>query len=137
MRWMRIQLTRMAKRCSSLVSVLLLTAVAAVSLAGQEASVMAVAPVRPAGCHQHGATQHGATQDGQTPPASAPVSYRCCQLGHNSAVLQNSLASQPSLVDVVSISDSTPAAIVFAASTGLRSLTVSSPDPPHTIPLRV
>jgi hypothetical protein len=122
----------MAKRCSSLVTVLLLTVVVAVSLAGQEASLMATVPVRPAGCHQHGATQHGAT-----PPASAPVSYRCCQLGHNSAILQSSLTSQTSLVDVVSTSDSTLAAIVFATPTGLRSLMVSSPDPPHTIPLRV
>jgi hypothetical protein len=125
----------MAKLSSSLVAVLLLTAVAAVSLAAEEPSLMGAAPVRPVGCHQHGATPHGATQDGATPPASAPVSYRCCQLGHNSAVLQNSLTSQPSLV--VTTSDSTLAAIVFATPTGVRSLTVSSPDPPHTIPLRV
>ena len=125
----------MAKLSSSLVAVLLLTAVAAVSLAAEEPSLMGAAPVRPVGCHQHGATPHGATQDGATPPASAPASYRCCQLGHNSAVLQNSLTSQPSLV--VSTSDSTLAAIVFATPAGLRSLTVSSPDPPHTIPLRV
>jgi hypothetical protein len=117
----------MTKPCSSLVAVLLLTVIATVSLAGQESSLMAATPVRPAGCHQHGAT----------PPVSAPVSYRCCQVGHNSAILQSSLTSQPSLVDVVSISDTTPAAIVFATPTCLRGLTVSSPDPPHTIPLRV
>jgi len=125
----------MPKLSSSLVAVLLLTAVAAVSLAAEEPSLMGAAPVRPVGCHQHGATPHGATQDGATPPASAPASYRCCQLGHNSAVLQSSLASQTSLV--VSTSDSTLAAIVFATPTSLRSLTVSSADPPHTIPLRV
>lgn len=78
-----------------------------------------------AGCHQHGTK----------PPERVPSSYRCCQLGHNSAVLQSTLISQPSMVVVVAYSGPSP--IVVSAQSGPGSVAVLSPDPPHTIPLRV
>ena len=41
---------------------------------------MVMAPARPAACHQH----EGAL------PSPQPVSYRCCQSGHDSAIVQSS-----------------------------------------------
>jgi hypothetical protein len=87
--------------------------------------MMAVVAARPAGCHQHGAK----------PPANTPVSYRCCQSGHDSAILQSSLATP--LSEVVSSGFSIPALITVSTQGCLHTLTISSPDPPHTIPLRV
>jgi hypothetical protein len=118
-------IVRMAKRSSKLLAVFLLLVVAAVSLPWQEPSPMHAQTAPAAGCHQHGAK----------PPARMPSSYRCCQLRHNSAVLQSSLTSQPSLVVVPGGSSSSP--IVIFAQSDLRSAATSSPDPPLTIPLRV
>jgi hypothetical protein len=115
----------MAKRSSKLLAVFLLLGMAAISLPAQETTLMQEQTAPAAGCHQHGAT----------PPARVPSSYRCCQLGHNFAVLQNSLPSQPSLVVVPGESSSSP--IVISVQTDPGRAAVLAPDPPHTIPLRV
>jgi hypothetical protein len=115
----------MAKRSSKLLTVFLLLGMTAVSLPRQETTAMHSQTAPAAGCHQHGAK----------PLAPAPSSYRCCQLGHNSAVLQVSLTLQPSLVVVAAASSSSP--IVISAENDPGSAAVSTPDPPHTIPLRV
>jgi hypothetical protein len=116
----------MHKFGSKAFAVFLLTAMATVSMAGQEGTMMAVVPARPAGCHQHGAK----------PPASAPVSYRCCQSGHDSAILQTSLGT-PLSSALVSTGVSMPALITVSIQSCLPSLMILSPDPPHSIPLRV
>jgi hypothetical protein len=118
-------IVRMAKRSSKLLAAFLLVGLAAVSLPWQEPSPMHAETAPAAGCHQHGAK----------PPVRMPSSYRCCQLGHNSAVLQSSLTSQPSLVVVPGGASTSP--IVIFAQSDLRSAAASSPDPPLTIPLRV
>ena len=82
--------------------------------------------VRPAGCH------HGAT-----PPTSLPVSYRCCQSGHDSAIPQSSLAMHLSSGRPVSTGDSILAPIIISTQSCRHSLMISSPDPPHAIPLRI
>jgi hypothetical protein len=117
----------MVKRSSNLLAILLLTTMVTVSVAGQDASVMVAAQPRAAGCHQHGSTT----------PASQPVSYRCCQSGHDFVILQVSLISQLSFAHAVSAADSRPVPILNSTPHSLRSLTVSSSDPPDTTPLRV
>ena len=115
----------MAKRSSTLLTTFLLLGLAASLLPWQETSAMQAQTAPAAGCHQHGAK----------PPARVPSSYRCCQLGHNSAVLQSSLPAQPSLVVVPGESGSSP--IVISVRNDPGAAAVLSPDPPHTIPLRV
>jgi hypothetical protein len=118
---------RMNKLGSKMLAALLVTLMAAISLAEQESTLMVVVPGQPAGCHQHGAT----------PPASTPVSYRCCQTGHDSAMPQSSFVTQLSLSQLVTTSASSNAPVAMPIQGSLKSLMISSPDPPHTIPLRV
>jgi hypothetical protein len=109
------------------VAMLLLTLTAAVSAAGQESTLMLPVPARSAVCHQHGAK----------PPAPTPVSYRCCQSGHDSAILQTPLTTRLSSAHRVSTGASISAPITVSTQSCLRSLTIASPDPPRTFPLRV
>src|SRR5580765_3397927 len=115
----------MSKSSSKILAVWLLTLIATISAAGQEDHMM-MAPVRPAGCHQHGAKA----------PASVPVSYRCCQGGHDSAILQTSSAAQLSSTPLAT-GDAIPAPIIVPIQLWVHRPKFSSPDPPHTIPLRV
>jgi hypothetical protein len=123
----RILIDGMSNQNSKLMAILLFALIVAVSMAGQEVSPMMAAPVHPGGCHQHGAK----------PPASAPVSYRCCQQGHESAMPQSSFASQLSQSRLVSSVSSLNPPIAAPRQGSLQVLTVSSPDPPHLVPLRV
>jgi hypothetical protein len=109
------------------VAMLLLTLTAAVSVAGQESTLMLPVPARPAVCHQHGAK----------PLAPKPVSYRCCQSGHDSAILQAPLTTRLSSVHRVSTGASISAPVTVSSLSRLQCLTIASPDPPRTIPLRV
>ena len=79
-----------------------------------------------AGCHQHG----------EKPPASMPSSYACCQVGHNSALVQSAANNQLLQVAYAS-ADSRPDPVVISTQSDLGSATVSSPDPPRSIPIRV
>src|ERR1700724_2149682 len=119
-------ITRMAKRYAKVFATLLLVLMAMVSLAGQDSMAMTGPAAPPAGCHQHGAK----------PPTSTPVSYRCCQSGHNSAILQTSLTTLL-CSPLVSTGVSIPTPITVSTQGCLHSLILSSPDPPLTIPLRV
>jgi hypothetical protein len=111
------------------VAMLLLTLTAAVSVAGQESTLMlpVPAPARSAVCHQHGAK----------PSAPTPVSYRCCQSGHDSAILQTPLTTRLSAAHGVSTGASISAPVTVSTQSRLQSLTIASPDPPRTFPLRV
>jgi len=115
----------MSKSGPKILAVLLLTLMAAISVAGQEGHMMPP-PVRPAGCHHHGAT----------PPASAPVSYRCCQNGHDSAIVQSSLAAQLSST-LLATGDPMPFPNTLPTQVWVRGRKISSPDPPHLVPLRI
>ena len=115
----------MSKSSSKILAVWLLALIATLSAAGQEDHMMP-ALARPAGCHQHGAKL----------PASVPVSYRCCQGGHDSAILQTSSAVQLSS-NLLATGDAMPAPIIVPIQIWVHSPKISSPDPPHTIPLRV
>jgi hypothetical protein len=116
----------MAKGSSRVLAMFLLLGLATVLLPWQEKLSMHVDAVPAAGCHQHGAK----------PPAPTPSSYRCCQVGHNSALLQSAASAQLSLAAVAS-GDYRPVPVVNSSRKDIVSTTILSPDPPHTIPLRV
>jgi len=104
----------------------LLAVMIVVPLAGQDASVM-TATARPAACHQH---------DG-APPSPQPVSYRCCQSGHDSAILQSALWSQ---LDSSDQPVPVERARIFTLSSTLpivRQVSASSADPPGLTALRI
>lgn len=115
----------MAKRSSKLLAVFLLLGLAAVSLLRQETSLMHAQTIAAAACNHHGTKA----------PTRTPSNYRCCQLGHNSAVLQSWLPWQPSLIVVADDSGSAPS--VFSGQNNSGNAAASSPDPPHNIPLRL
>jgi hypothetical protein len=116
----------MPKQVSILLVMLLVSLIATAPLVGQVTSAMPITPERPASCHQHG-----------TSPAPQPVSYRCCQSGHDSAMLQVSFISQPQLSDLTSHFELSEILISSLTRQSLRDVTPSSADPPNTTPLRV
>jgi hypothetical protein len=116
----------MATPSSKVLVVVLILGLATVWLPWQDTQAMHAEAVPAAGCHQHGAK----------PPAPMPSSYRCCQVGHNSALLQSAANTQLPIVAEAS-EDSRPAPVVISTRNDLFSGTILSPDPPHTIPLRL
>ena len=107
-------------------AILLLAVMIVVPLAGQDVSAM-MAPARPAACHQH----EGAL------PAPQPVSYRCCQSGHDSAILQSAPASQ---LDSADLSAPVERTGIFAPPSTVqivRQVATSSADPPSLTALRI
>jgi hypothetical protein len=115
----------MARLKSNWLAILLLAMSVPVSLTGQVMSPMIAAAERPAGCHQHGSV-----------PAHQPGSYRCCQSGHDSAILQIPLTAQLDSADLPSPVEVSPVLAIHLRPR-LHNLTVSSPDPPLNLPLRV
>ncbi len=116
----------MAYLSTKLLAFLLLTTVAAVTLTGQDASLMIAAGAPSAGCHQH-----------DPAPVPKPVSYRCCQSGHDSAILQSSLASRLDSAELPSTFEARETRPIPVTYLRLRDLTISSADPPDITPLRV
>ena len=114
----------MKKSASNMLMLLLVTAIVTVPLLGQETPMFALHE-RPAGCHQHGAV-----------PLPQPVSYSCCQAGHDFAILQFSFSSQPDSAEPVSYMRlaQIPVRTIFHKALQIAS---SSADPPDIAPLRV
>lgn len=125
--WMAYQIKPMPRRSPNWLAIWLVTVVATLPVAGQDASVMMVAHVRPAACHQH---------DG-TAPLPEPVSYRCCQIGHDAAILQSSPASQLDSFELPAPGEWDHILALGTKIQSLRNRTTSSADPPDLIPLRV
>jgi hypothetical protein len=94
----------------------------------------------PAGCHGHGGDSlPESSRSASLPPRSplqAPVSYRCCLIGHATALLQTSDLQQLSIHYA-----SAAQQIEFARTESLLSAhevpTALSADPPNTAPLRI
>jgi hypothetical protein len=120
------QTAGMVERRSNLLAVLLLTMSVTLSAVGQDLFQLVAIQVRPAACHQHGSNG----------PDSRPASYRCCQLGHNSAIVQISFSSHLCVSEATAVSQSGPTLTIVSADPTLRTLTTSA-DPPNTSPLRV
>jgi hypothetical protein len=115
---------RMPKHASNLLAVLLVSLIATAALLGQGASTMPVVHERLGGCHPHGSA---------VPP---PVSYRCCESGHDSALLQISFTSQPD-ADLAAAIEVSKATIPDITHQALCHLATSSADPPAIAPLRI
>jgi hypothetical protein len=109
----------------NLVRAVLLSLAVAISVSAQSTDSMVVALVSPAACHQH-----------ENPPARQPVSYRCCQNGHDSAILPVSLNSQLNTVEIASSIGMTAISRPLQQQ-NLCNLPTSSADPPNILPLRV
>jgi hypothetical protein len=116
----------MPRQTSILLAMLLVGLIGAAPLVGQVTSAMPMAHERPPGCHHHGSN-----------PGPQPVSYRCCQSGHDSAILQGSLISQSQLSELASHFELSEVLISSVNRQNLRDVTPSSADPPNTTPLRV
>jgi hypothetical protein len=117
----------MTKLSSSLLSAVLLSALVTLSIAGPDASLMIAAQAPAAGCHQHSPA-----------PVSQPVSYRCCQGGHDSALLQISPAvPTDSVALTVGLPIRIPVPAFHIRGHSQRDLETSSSDPPNTTQLRV
>ena len=116
---------QMRNRDSNLVGAILLSMAIAISLAAQSTDSMVAAPVSPAACHQH-----------ENLPARQPVSYRCCQNGHDSAILPISLNSQLNTLEIASSVGITAISRPLQQQ-NLCNLPTSSADPPNILPLRV
>ena len=105
---------------------MLLSVMSVAAVLGQDTALMNVTQPQPAGCHHHGGA-----------PSSGPVSYRCCQGGHDSAILQSSLGSQLDSADLTSSPDSSQNTTLTIVRRNLRKLALPSADPPGTTPLRI
>jgi hypothetical protein len=113
-------------RISKWMAVMLLAVMSVAAAARQDTVLMSDTQPQPAGCHHRGGA-----------PSSRPVSYRCCQRGHDSAILQSSLSSQLEFVDVTSLADSSQNTTLTIVRRNLRKLALPSADPPGTTPLRI
>lgn len=110
-----------------MLSAVLLGALVVLSIAGQDASQMIAAQPPAAGCHQHSPA-----------PVPQPVSYRCCQSGHDSALLQFSFAAQLGSGDLTAGNPiRIPVPAFHVRGHRPRDLATSSSDPPNITPLRV
>jgi hypothetical protein len=140
------RMTEMPKHASKCLALLLLFALPAIAMSDQEAYPMVAAVANPAGCHQHGQTKrsatehaamkHAATEHVPAAPDSRPVRYRCCQSGHNFAVVQTSLTS-PAPMKLVLPKDVRPAPTPISTQNHPGNLSIPSADPPCSTPLRV
>ena len=110
----------------SIAVVLLMLTIIPVSVVGQVLTP-AAALAAPAGCHEH--SQHA--------PVSQPVSYVCCEVGHNSAILQKSVVSQSLSLQSSAFGVVMEVVIPVHLNSGSDFLSVPSSGPASLIPLRV
>jgi len=113
----------------SLVARILAFLLLATQLASVSAAQLPFSPTRLAehrsGCHEHG---------GKT-PAQAP-NHDCCLTGHDVAVLQVSHVPRPLIQGpLAALELQTLLDAAFSAAT--KPSSVSSPDPPDIVPLRI
>jgi hypothetical protein len=80
-----------------------------------------------ASCHGHSSSQH--------PHLPAPLSYRCCMTGHDSAVVQASQSPQP-LAQFARVASYVEPGVVETVIRCLVGSIVLSADPPRS-PLRI
>ena len=112
------------KRCARIAAVIMVV-VGMTSALGAQLSFASSAHEKPAGCHQHGKT-----------PVRQPADYKCCVIGHQTALLRSAATSPP--VSQVAIAISFAVALVPE----IMSLSASIPAIPtnpasRNVPLRV
>jgi hypothetical protein len=93
------------------------------------ASAPLAAPLEhPPACHTHGGNP--------VPHSPLPANYKCCLIGHDAAVVQDSTSQQPAAQYTVAPPqiESLPTGYFLG---GLQVSMVLSTDPPATTPLRI
>jgi len=90
------------------------------------------------GCHAHsrGTFPHVPTPDSPSQDSPVPGSYQCCLTGHDAAVVQAPLPTQPSDQSAAATLKSEPP-LRECALLGLEISAVLSAGPPLGIPLRI
>src|SRR5580704_19674558 len=110
-----------------ILAITLLAGLVATVLASSVLPAPASALSPPAGCHRH---------SGKV-PAPAPVSYRCCQTGHGSILLQESPVFRPLVFCGSLLLNSSSFAFVTTSSASVRYQIIPSSSPPSNIPQRI
>ena len=111
---------------SKMLLFLLLAAVITAPLAAQGLRPDDPSHERPAGCHE----------DAGKVPAPGPASHRCCQGGHDLAILQQS-STLSSPLQLSAQVDFMPHSVAAAEPGDFLNLVIVSGDPPILSPLRV
>lgn len=107
-------------------TVVLLGAVSVSTLTAPMLPLAATQNAPPASCHQHS----------HNPPARQPASYVCCLVGHDSAVPLASFSPRTALEEAAGFELCAP--LIQTAGLGVvKSLPLTSGDPPGTTPLRI
>ena len=113
-------------RIGQKVLALLLLAVVTAALSGAT-PIPQPGPGHPAGCHGHG----------QPAPPPVPVSHKCCEAGHQAAIVQEPGNPRDSLANVARISESPRLLVAQNPAETFLSSTALSVKPPGITPLRV
>ncbi len=114
---------------SNWLNLVLLVLTVAGPAVGQDASLMIEKEkqAQPAACHQHG----------RRIPTPQPVTYRCCQSGHDSAILQNLPAWQLDFFDFAVSAERRHIVVPSSRMSKHGDASPSSADPPDVTPLRI
>jgi hypothetical protein len=107
---------------------LLLAAMTATSPGAQIPVSTGIVNERPASCHE----------DARKIPAPGPISHRCCQIGHQPAILHaSSHDSQRLPLRTLPAPDDVEPELNIAALESLPSPLIPTGDPPTLVPLRI
>jgi hypothetical protein len=110
-------------RVVTILALLLISSVAANAVSAVAFATTAQGQEQPPGCHGHG------------PQQPRPVNKKCCQAGHNVAVVQVNFSVQPRSVDFETFRvHSFYLPIVWVSS---KAVNLSSASPPGPIALRI
>jgi hypothetical protein len=114
---------------SKWLNLVLLVVMLTMPAVGQDASLMVgkEKQSQPAACHRHGTRI----------PGPQPVTYRCCQSGHDSAILQNSAVWQLDSFDFTVFAERGHILVTVSRVPKHRDGPPSSSDPPDLTPLRI
>ena len=84
---------------------------------------------RPASCHEHGGNL----------PGPQPASHRCCQIGHQPAILQqaSSVDSGRQSARILPRTEIVEPGLAIAAVNAFPHLLIPTGDPPSSTPLRI
>jgi len=107
------------------IAVLLLSAVTT-ALSGTTPMLQPVSG-HPAGCHEHG----------QPAPSPVPVSHKCCEAGHQTAIVQETTELRPPPAHVSLVADRPESLIAPRAIQSPSNLLISSSFEPILVSLRI
>jgi hypothetical protein len=117
------------KPLSKTLAVLLLGALTAGSAATQLFPAISAPRERPTSCHE----------DGRKVPAPQPASHRCCQIGHQPAILQQAFSTDSGRLParILPRMEIVEPALAMIALDIIPNLLIPTGDPPGLAPLRI